>query len=323
MQVRGYTARCMCNHLERDRECVRENRIGIPMSAMVKLSAELRGWIEGNLERGCAPEQMIESMIAQRFDSAVARALIEAFVQARRSGVPLTGDTLTLDTSPDRYVYETPRLQAGHSLHTADCTVSVLIRLERPMLAVLADVLSSAECDHLISLARPRLAPSTVVDPETGENKVAAHRSSEGMFFRPEETPFIATLERRIARIMNCPMENGEGLQVLRYPPGAQSTPHFDFLIPSNLANQQSLARSGQRISTLVIYLNDVEAGGETVFPEVGLALTPRKGHALYFEYCNSRDQVDPLSLHAGAPITAGEKWAVTKWMRQRRFVSA
>jgi len=195
--------------------------------------------------------------------------------------------------------------------------------LQRPVIAVLADVLSAEECDQLIALARPRLTPSTVVDPQTGANQAAAHRDSEGMFFRLNETPFIARLDERISMLMNFPLDHGEGLQVLRYGPGAQSTPHFDFLTPSNDTNRQSLARSGQRHSSLVVYLNDVPSGGETVFPHVGLSVCPRKGNAVYFEYCNSRGQVDPLSLHAGAPVLAGEKWAVTKWMRRRRFVSA
>jgi prolyl 4-hydroxylase len=76
-------------------------------------------------------------------------------------------------------------------------------------------------------------------------------------------------------------------------------------------------------VSTLIIYLNDVEEGGETVFPESGLSVSPRQGSGLYFEYCNHLGQLDPLSLHAGAPVIAGEKWIVTKWMRQRRFVPA
>jgi prolyl 4-hydroxylase len=59
------------------------------------------------------------------------------------------------------------------------------------------------------------------------------------------------------------------------------------------------------------------------VFPETGLAVTPRKGSAVYFEYCNSAGQLDALSLHAGSPVHAGEKWVATKWMRQRRFVPA
>jgi len=74
----------------------------------------------------------------------------------------------------------------------------------------------------LVALSHSRLQPSTVVDPLTGENKIAEHRNSEGMFFRLQETQFIATLDKRISEVMNCPIENGEGLQVLRYGPGAK-----------------------------------------------------------------------------------------------------
>jgi prolyl 4-hydroxylase len=73
----------------------------------------------------------------------------------------------------------------------------------------------------------------------------------------------------------------------------------------------------------MVIYPNDVVSGGETIFPEVGLSVSPKKGNAVYFEYCNAHNQVEYKSLHAGAPVAEGEKWAVTKWMRQRRFLSA
>jgi 2OG-Fe(II) oxygenase superfamily len=120
---------------------------------------------------------------------------------------------------------------------------------------------------------------------------------------------------------MNSPVDHGEGLQVIRYRIGARVTPHFDFLMPSHGDNEHSLRRSGQRISTLIVYLNDVERGGETVFPEVGATVCALRGQAIYFEYCNSANQLDPLSVHAGAPVLTGEKWALTKWMRQRRFV--
>jgi prolyl 4-hydroxylase len=221
------------------------------------------------------------------------------------------------------YVQDPPRMTAAHSILTSDRVVSVVARSSRPVVAVLANVLSAEECAQLIALARPRLTPSTVVDPDTGENRVAEHRNSEGMFFALCETPFIAALDARFSRIMNSPLDHGEGLQVLRYGPGTRSTPHFDFLVPSNTANEQSLRRSGQRVSSLVAYLNDVPGGGETTFPHAGLSVCPQRGNAVYFEYCNSRGHVDAASLHAGAPVTEGEKWAVTKWMRQRRFVSA
>jgi prolyl 4-hydroxylase len=143
------------------------------------------------------------------------------------------------------------------------------------------------------------------------------------MFFLPGETPLIAALDARFSQLMSLSIDHGEGLQVLRYGPGTNSAPHFDFLVPRNEASEQSLRRSGQRVSSLVAYLNDVPGGGETTFPHAGLSVCPQRGNAVYFEYCNGRGQVDAASLHAGAPVTAGEKWAVTKWMRERPFVSA
>jgi prolyl 4-hydroxylase len=293
------------------------------MSLLVKMSPELKSWIARNLDRGCAPAELVTSMIGQRFEPAIARGLVDAFVVARNTGVTAPDDEVILDVDAPEYEYEAPRLAPGNRISAGDREIAVLLRLERPMIAVLEAVLSTEECDEVIALARHRLRPSTVVDPRTGTDTIADYRNSEGMFFDLCETPLIERLDHRISRLMNGPVENGEGLQVLRYGPGGHSAPHFDFLVPSNPANTASIARSGQRVASLVIYLNDVESGGETAFPEIGFRVLPRKGNAAYFEYANSRQQVDSQSLHAGAPVLAGEKWALTKWMRARPFCSA
>jgi prolyl 4-hydroxylase len=285
------------------------------MTMVVHFSSEFRSWMLHTLARGAAPSALVGSMVEQNFEPRVASALVEAFVRARGTGSPPPEDSVALDLPAPEYVYEAPRLAPGPA--------RVLARMDQPVIAVLEGVLSADECGELIALARPRLTPSTVVDPETGKDTVAEYRDSLGMFFRPRETPFIEGLERRFATIMNAPLENGEGLQVLRYGPGAKSEPHFDFLIPSNAANRASLARSGQRTSTLIVYLNNVSAGGETVFPEAAFRASALRGNGLYFEYANSRGQVDHRSLHAGAPVAEGEKWVLTKWVRERRFVSA
>jgi prolyl 4-hydroxylase len=202
-------------------------------------------------------------------------------------------------------------------------TIDVVARSEKPMIATLDGVVTPEECAQLVELARPRLAPSTVADARTGKDVVTARRTSMGMFFRPKENELIARLDRRFAEVAALPVENGEGLQILQYAVGAQFPPHFDFVQPSNKANQESIARSGQRVSTLIAYLNDVEDGGETAFPTAGCTVFPRQGRAVYFEYANSRGQVDPRTLHAGRPVLRGEKWIATKWMRERRFVPA
>jgi prolyl 4-hydroxylase len=291
------------------------------MSTNIRLSSELRNWITHNLDRGCHPANLIASMVEQKFEPQVARGLISAFVSARAAGTELPEETLSIELDEDEYSYETPRLARGNVIDAGDRRITVLLRLEQPVLAVLSNVLSDEECEQLIELAGPRLGRSTVVDPRTGVNAVADYRNSEGMFFKLEESSLISRLDRRISVLMNAPVENGEGLQVLRYGPGGHSAPHFDFLIPSNTANEASLTRSGQRMSTLIVYLNDVPQGGETVFPAIGLSVAPRRGNAVYFEYANSRQQLDGKSLHAGAPVIEGKKWAMTKWVRTRRFV--
>ncbi len=128
------------------------------------------------------------------------------------------------------------------------------------------------------------------------------------------------TLDRRISEVMNWPIENGEGLQILNYKVGAEYRPHFDYFSEDESGSKHHLGKGGQRVSTLVVYLCNVEAGGETTFPAIGLTIKPKIGSAVYFEYCNSLGQVDPLTLHGGAPVLKGEKWIVTKWKRQGKY---
>jgi prolyl 4-hydroxylase len=285
---------------------------------------QLRDWALHNIDRGIPPAPLARAMAGQGFDARLAEALIHAFWAARAGGAPIPEHGFgAAQLQALRYVPDAPRIGPGHTLRFDGRRVRVAARLAEPSAAVLDGVLDREECEALVALARPRLAPSTIVDPASGKDSVSMARTSEGMFFRLLENELVARIDRRASSLMGLPLENGEGLQVLRYPPGAASQPHYDFLMPAGEQNRASIARSGQRVATMVIYLNDVEAGGETVFPEAGFAASPRRGGALWFEYCNAAGQLDPRSLHAGAAPLSGEKWIVTKWMRQRRFVSA
>ena len=291
------------------------------MARVIRFAPQLGHWLTSNLDRGQAPDALVATMRQQGMESHAAEAIVGAYVQARQRGVAPPAEAIELaDDAPSAPV---ARLAPGTRLDAGDREVLVHMRTADPVCATLGNVLDADECRTLIEMARPRLMPSTLVDPMTGHDVVSDKRSSWGMFFRLEENDFIARLDRRLSRLMNLPLENGEGLQVLHYPTGAGSEPHFDYLQPGNAANRESIARSGQRVSTLVTYLNDVPAGGQTIFPALGWATSPLRGNAVYFEYGDDRGQVDARSLHASAPVTQGEKWVVTKWMRQRRFVPA
>jgi len=291
------------------------------MARVIRFAPQLGHWLAQNLDRGQQPAALVETMRQQGMEASAAAAIVAATVDARLRGVAPPVDSIELadDESPK----QAARLAPGTRIAAGDREIVVHMRTEDPVCATLGNVLDADECRALIELARPRLKPSTLVDPMSGRDVVSDKRTSLGMFFRLEEDAFIARLDRRLSRLMNLPPDNGEGLQVLHYPTGAGSEPHFDYLQPGNAANRESIARSGQRVSTLVAYLNDVPAGGQTVFPALGWAVSPVCGNAVYFEYGDDHGQVDARSLHASAPVTQGEKWVVTKWMRQRRFVPA
>ncbi len=291
------------------------------MSVLVRFAPELGHWLSQNLDRGQTREALVGTMCQQGMNARTAQAIVAAFVDARKQGQPVPAESIEI---PDEGIPATRmRLAPGTRIQAADREIAVVSRAGDPVLAALGNVLDAEECRTLIELARPRLRPSTLVDPTTGRDVVSDKRRSYGIFCRPAENDFIARLDQRLSALTNLPTENGEGLQVLHYSAGAGSDPHFDYIQPTNAANRESIARSGQRVSTLVTYLNDVPAGGQTVFPTLGWAVSPLRGNAVYFEYCDDAGRVDPRSLHASAPVTQGEKWVVTKWMRQRRFVSA
>jgi prolyl 4-hydroxylase len=295
------------------------------MNAQIQFKQALKDWILHNIDRGIPPAPLVRSMLEQGFEYGTAKALVNTIWAARASGIAMPVDSIGPEQiAAAAYRYEASRLPSSNSFVIDGRAMRVALTVAQPQAALLDDVFSVDECDQLIAMARPRLDRSTLVDPVSGKDVASAARTSEGMFFRLEENPLVARLDRRIAQLMGVPVAHGEGLQVLHYESGgAQSAPHFDFLMPNNPGNLASLERSGQRTATLIVYLNDVEAGGQTIFPESGLAVTPRKGCALYFEYCNGAGQLDPASLHAAAPVEKGEKWIVTKWTRQRPFRSA
>ncbi|SFE81232.1 prolyl 4-hydroxylase [Paenibacillus catalpae] len=196
----------------------------------------------------------------------------------------------------------------GNKIVTKDKEIRIVGKMDEPLILILEDVLSHAECDLLIDLATARMQRAKIGN----SHDVSDVRTSSSMFFEESENESIVQVESRIAELMNIPVAHAEPLQVLRYQPGEQYHPHFDYFTKGNDVNN--------RISTLVMYLNDVEEGGETYFPSLRFSVTPKKGSAVYFEYFYNDPRLNELTLHAGHPVAAGEKWVATQWMRRQRY---
>jgi prolyl 4-hydroxylase len=282
------------------------------------ISEELRRWIVAQTEAGCSPEDVLAAMRASGWEDRVARAALAQTLHPRpaRQGPGRAAGAAAPAIAPR---LPGPELQGAPTvLVAAGREVHVLVTLQRPRLIVFGGLLSDDECTALMDLAAPRLLRSETVDNATGGSEVNAARTSDGMFFERGEAPLITTIEQRIAELLRWPVENGEGVQILRYRPGAEYRPHHDYFDPQHPGTARILQRGGQRVGTLVVYLNTPQGGGATTFPDVGLEVAPVRGNAVFFSY--DRAHPDTRTLHGGAPVTAGEKWVATKWLREGVF---
>ena len=280
---------------------------------MSTANPDLLKWLNECLARGHSAESLTASALKTGWHpdvvrSAVAEALGRELISNRDGARPLGSA-----------VPEPDLTQAPTFIQTSDRKVDIVTVVKFPRVVVFGNLLSDEECDALIELAQPKLARSLTVDNQTGGEEVNSARTSDGMFFGRAENPVCERVERRLAELLRWPFENGEGLQVLRYRTGAQYVPHYDYFDPAQPGTAHIVQRGGQRVATIVMYLRTPERGGATVFPDIGLEVQPVKGSGVFFSY--DRPHPDTKTLHGGTPVTLGEKYVATKWLRQGEFI--
>jgi prolyl 4-hydroxylase len=225
---------------------------------------------------------------------AIDRLREEARVDTRRAHMLALVEAMDLDEAGDPR-----RIPVGRRLS------------EAPLVTLFERAFSPAECDFLRLVAEPTYMES-LVKSASGKDVRDTIRTSDGSTIHwLIEDPAVHALNRRLAALSGTRVEQGEALQILRYLPGQQYHPHVDWLGESNA-----------RILTALIYLNDDYAGGETGFVETGLKVKGRKGDALVFSSVDPQGRFDPLSEHAGLPVTRGVKYLASRWIRANRHAA-
>ncbi len=281
------------------------------MHSRPSISPELREWILATTRAGHGVPEVLRLMKDNGYDPRQSRSIVADVLK-----LPLAA--LTAVAAPGA----APGLRTRHPeppfMLVDGQRVEVSLKVESPALRLLEGLLTEAECSELIALARPRLQRAMTVDTD-GRHQVDERRTSEGMFFGLAEVPLVGRIEQRLATLLGVPASHGEGLQILHYLPGQEYEPHHDWFDPAQPGFASITAVGGQRIASVVIYLNSPKLGGGTAFPELGLTITARAGSAVYFAY----EGGDLSSLHAGLPVLEGEKWIATKWLRERPYRNA
>jgi prolyl 4-hydroxylase len=169
---------------------------------------------------------------------------------------------------------------------------------------------SDSECAYVLAIAKPGYGPSIVYDSQRRLVRDPIRTSEGSTLHWLMEDPALHALNRRIAAASGSEADQGEAAQVLRYTPGQEYRAHFDFV--PNADNQRHL--------TALVWLNHDYRGGETVFLRAGLELKGRRGDAIVFRNALADGSIDPMTEHAGRPVSKGTKYLYSRWIRTGRW---
>ncbi len=175
------------------------------------------------------------------------------------------------------------------------------------------DFVTDAECAKLIKLIDQYRRPSTLLSDASDPNFRTSESCDMDRF-----SPLVQPIDERIAETLGIPSPHGETMQGQRYGPGQQFRAHHDYFHRDQPYWPRMEAEGGQRTWTAMLYLNDVEEGGATWFPQAGIRIPPKKRMLLTWANMHDDGSPNPYTLHEGVAVTKGTKYVVTKWFREQ-----
>lgn len=250
----------------------------------------------GHAQANLLATNLLASGVAGKRDwpGALSRLAAEARqLPERRAALDLIG-AMDLDATGDPKATPSPNIVA-----------------EEPYARLYRRVFSIAECSYLIGATETRFEPSMVYNKARELVRDTIRTSDGAAIHWLIEDPAIHAFNRRIAALTGTSFDQGEALQVLRYAPGQEYRPHFDFVDGAQ----------NQRLWTALIYLNADYRGGETAFVRTGTEVRGNAGDVLVFKNALEDGSADPLAEHAGLPVTSGSKYLATRWVREGRWI--
>jgi len=174
--------------------------------------------------------------------------------------------------------------------------------------------LDSKECENLKNFIDDNLRKSTVTDPKD-TCKISDYRTSSTADLNYFDNPFYLDVDKKLVDLIELPPFLGETMQGQKYLPGEYYKEHTDYF-PFDLGHKTYTEWMGQRTWTTMIYLNDVEEGGETYFKHLNLKIKPEKGLLLAWNNLYKNGIPNFKTLHEALPPIKGNKYVITKWWR-------
>lgn len=188
-----------------------------------------------------------------------------------------------------------------------------------PTIVLIDALISLPVCWWFIARAQDRLERAIVGDANAGRWGADPNRTGESAGFGLLDIELTMVLAQdRLVRATGMVLHQLESPQVLSYQVGQQYKQHADYFNPEAPAFAPMLALLGQRVATCLTWLNTDFEGGETDFPRAKFRYKGRTGDAMLFMNVTPDQKPDPMSVHAGLPVTQGRKWLLSQWVRDR-----
>jgi prolyl 4-hydroxylase len=181
---------------------------------------------------------------------------------------------------------------------------------------IVRDLLDEKDCAELMALIDHGREPSKLLSATEDSD----FRTSDSCNLDPTN-PTVVRTETKITDLIGIDPVQGETIQGQRYAVGQRFKPHFDFFHETEAYWPEMMRTGGQRTWTAMVFLNDVEGGGETFFERAAVKVTPRRGNLLAWNNMDAIGQPNQFALHEGKPVTAGTKYIITKWYRERQWL--
>jgi prolyl 4-hydroxylase len=213
--------------------------------------------------------------------------------------------------------------EQGYSLHSEAGTKWKLNLLHAdPPVFTIDNFFSIEECIEYMSMVDPASdkyneSNTISITSPTFANSIS-RRTSTTYFCRYSSVP---TLLAKAKHLLNVDIQQFEEPQIVRYRTGQEFSWHYDEIPKVQLEN------GGQRLATLLIYLNNVEKGGATIFRDLTsnnqpLKVQPKRGMALLFFPSYKDGTPDSRTLHKGE-VALDTKMIAQMWIHEREYVAS
>ncbi|WP_395342043.1 prolyl hydroxylase family protein [Ningiella sp. W23] len=264
---------------------------------MAAIPAQIKHTIKTGLKRGDNPNALMAHLIESGWPFEVSATLFNK--KHIRDFKP----------ERDRAYYNSlakPKIMGNEEVQILEGKRATVLQLD--------NFLSQDECEVIINAGKGRLEPSVTLNPEAG----SGFRTSSTCHFEPGSSDVISGIDHKIIKTLGLAKQvRSESIQIQRYQANQQYKAHYDFFMPGTDGFALNAKNGGQRSWTFMVYLSNVESGGETYFPQLKLSVAPKRGTAVVWNNLDALGTPNKRTLHAGTPVISGEKFIITKWFRE------